>query len=160
MRVPPELYQIETSLTQRFPSLSPAQQPGLALWVYGTILAQSACQSAVNTALLFLGAWDTMRQRLREWLYHGQDKAAPCQTQLEVSTCFAPLLRWILDWWHPQAIALTIDASLLGDQVSALVVSVLYRGSAIPLAWHILPANRPGGQVLSLLRGLQLAQRR
>jgi len=39
-------------------------------------------------------------------------------------------------------------------------VSVLYRGSAIPLAWHILPANRPGGQVLSLLRGLQLAQRR
>jgi hypothetical protein len=52
MRVPSELYQIETSLTQRFPSLRPAQQRGLALWVYGTILAH--CQSAVITALLFL----------------------------------------------------------------------------------------------------------
>jgi len=160
MRVPPELYQMETLLAQRFPTLRPAQQRGLALWVYGTILAQSACQSAVITALLFLGAWDTTRQRLRDWLYDGQDKAAPCHTQVEVSTCFAPLLRWVLSWWQAQELALAIDATLHGDQVTALVVSVLYRGSAIPVAWHILPANQPGawmGPILRLLRLLRPA---
>jgi hypothetical protein len=160
MRVPPELYQIETTLTQRFPSLRPAQQRGLALWVYGTILAQSACQSTVITALLFLGAWDSIRGRLRDWLYDGQDKAAPCHTQVEVSTCFAPLLHWLLSWWQAHDLALAVDATLHGDQVTALVVSVLYRGSAIPVAWSILPANQPGawmGPILHLLRLLRPA---
>ena len=155
MRVPPELYQIETTLTQRFPSLRPAQQRGLALWVYGTILAQSACQSAVITALLFLGTWDTIRGRLRDWLYDGHDKAAPCHTQVEVSTCFAPLLRWLLSWWQSHELALAIDATLHGDQVTALVVSVLYRGSAIPVAWCILPANQPGAWMAPILRLLR-----
>jgi hypothetical protein len=156
MRVPPELYQMETTLTQRFPNLRPAQQRGLALWVYGTILAQSACQSAVITALLVLGAWDTIRQRLREWLYDGTDKAAPCQTQVEVAHCFGPLLRWLLDWWQTDYLALAVDATLHGDRVTALVVSVLYRGSAIPIAWCILPANQPGAWMSPILRLLRL----
>jgi hypothetical protein len=46
MRVPAELYQIQTTLAQYLTPLRPAQQRGLALWVYGTILAHSACQSA------------------------------------------------------------------------------------------------------------------
>jgi hypothetical protein len=160
MRVPPELYQIETTLSQRFPSLRPAQQRGLALWVYGTILAQSACQSAVITALLFLANWDALRQRLREWLYDGQDKAAACRSQVEVATCFAPLLAWLLDWWQAHDLALAVDATLHSDQITALVVSVLYRGCAIPVAWCILPANQPGawmGPILRLLRLLRPA---
>lgn len=31
-----------------------------------------------------------------------------------------------------------------GEQLVALVVSVLYRGSALPVAWVILPGNAPG----------------
>jgi hypothetical protein len=158
MRVPPELYQMETTLAQRFPNLRSAHQRGLALWVYGAILAQSACQSAVTTALLTLGRWDTIRQRLREWLYDGPDKAAPCQSQVEVSRCFAPLMSWLLSWWQANQIALAVDATLHGDRVTALVVSVLYRGSAIPVAWHILPANQPGAwmsPILQLLRQLR-----
>ena len=39
----------------------------------------------------------------------------------------------------------------------ALVISVLYRGSAIPVAWHILPANKKGpwhSPILDLLHQL------
>lgn len=54
MRVPPALYQIERTLSQQFPTLRPTHQRGLSLWVYGTILAQSACQTAVIAALLTL----------------------------------------------------------------------------------------------------------
>jgi hypothetical protein len=144
MRVPAELYQIQTTLAQYLTPLRPAQQRGLALWVYGTILAHSACQSAVLTALLTLGRFHTIRQRLREWLMDGADKAAPCATQVTVSTCFAPLMRWVLAWWQGRDLALALDATLHGATSTALVLSVLYRNTAIPVAWHILPAQQPG----------------
>ena len=159
MRYPPEWYQMEHTIATHFPSLRPAQQRGLALWVYGTILAQSACQDAVIAALLTLGAWHGLRQHLREWLYDGEDKAAPCHTQVDVTLCFAALLRWLLSWWQGQQLALAIDATAHGDRVVALVVSVLYRGSAIPVAWQVLPANTPGAWMPHLLRLLHLIWR-
>ncbi|MBI4297138.1 MAG: transposase [Chloroflexi bacterium] len=156
MRLPREWYQMEQAIAQHLPELRPAQQRGLTLWVYGAILAQSACQNAVIAALLAVGPWHSLRQHLREWLYDGQDKAAPCQTQLDVPPCFAPLLKWLLSWWQGPQLALAIDATLHGDRVAALVVSVLYRGSAIPVAWQILPANKKAPWLPSILTLLQL----
>lgn len=158
MHVPSALYQITTQLTQQFPSLRPAQQRGLALWVYGTILAHSACQTAVIAALLPLGSYAALRQTLREWLYDGADKAAPCQTAVVVDACFVDLVRWVLQWWQGRELALAVDATLHHKQVAALVVSVLYRGCAIPIAWHILPANQPGAWINPILRLLRLVR--
>ena len=90
MRFPQECYQMKTIIGQYLDHLRPAQRRGLVLWVYGTLLAHSACQSAVVTALLALGIWPTLRQHLREWLYDGADKAAPCRSQVAVEACFAP----------------------------------------------------------------------
>lgn len=144
MRYPIECYQMLATIEHHFPDLRASQQRGLALWVYGVILSKSATQSAVIAALSTLGAFYTLRQYLREWLLDGPDKATPCHTQLEVTRCFAPLLRWLLSLWQCRELALAIDATAHGEQTVALVISVLYRGSAIPLAWQILPANRPG----------------
>ena len=58
----------------------------------------SACQNAVASALTIRGNWNNLRQYLREWLYDGGDRARPCKTELDVSLCFAPLLRWVLAW--------------------------------------------------------------
>src|SRR5579884_2773975 len=84
--------------------------------------------------------------------YDGADKAAPCHTQLDVAACFAPLLGWVLRWWRGDSLALAVDATPQGDRWVALVVSVLYRGCAIPVAWHVLPANRRGAWMGPLLR--------
>jgi hypothetical protein len=157
MRFPSEWYQMQQSIAHYFPTLRPAQQRGLTLWVYGAILAQSACQNAVISALAAVGFWPIVRQRLREWLYDGPDKARPCNTRVEVALCFAPLLRWLLSWWQGNHLALAIDATLHGDRVCALVISVLYRGNAIPVAWQILPANEKGpwlSPILDLLHPL------
>jgi hypothetical protein len=97
----------------------------LALWVYGTLLAQRACQKAVMTAWLTRGGWHTVRQRLRAWLDDGADKAAPCRPQVEVSGCCAPLLRWVLAWWQGATLALALDATAHGEGGVALVLSVL-----------------------------------
>lgn len=158
MRFPAGSYQIPALLAQHLGPLSPAQRRALAWWVLGVVLAQSACQSAVVTALLPLGGrFDGVRQYLREWLYDGSDKAAPNHTQVAVETCFAPLLRWVLTWYTavaPRRVALALDATLLGDRLAVLVISVLYRGCAIPVAWAVLPANRKGAwlpRILGLL---------
>jgi hypothetical protein len=160
MHAPPELYQMERALAEHLPLLRPAQRRGLALWVCGAVLARSACQSAVITALLVRGRYDALRQRLREWLYDGADRAAPCATQLAVEGCFAPLLAWVLRWWQGRELALAIDATAHGERLVALVISVLYRGAAIPVGWTILPGNTPGpwlGPILRLLRLLRPA---
>ena len=156
MRFPREYYQMYQAIEHPFPDLRPAQQRGLVLWVYGTILARSACQNSVIAALLAIGRWQSLRQYLREWLYDGKDKAAPCRTQVEMKLCFAPLLRWLLSWWTGEQLALAIDATTHRDRVSAVVVSVLYRSSAIPVAWHILPGNRPGPWIAPTLHLLSL----
>ena len=141
MRLRTECYRIHETLREHLPTLRPAQHRGLALWVYGTLLAQSACQHAVISALAGVGSWHTVRPALREWLYDGADKAAPCAPQVAVAPCFGALLRWVLAWWQGPTLALAVDATAHQDRVVALVVSVLYRGSAIPVAWHIRPTR-------------------
>ena len=160
MRLPREAYPIQTAVETHLPVLSPAQQQGLSWWVYGTLVAGSACQDAVVTALEpVVGAAGTgaLRQRLREWLYAGADKAAACRAEVAVTSCFAPLLGWVVSWWQGTTLPLALDATALSDRVVVLSISVLYRGSAIPVAWHVTAANRPGawlGPILDLLAAL------
>lgn len=156
MRCPREWYQMQATIAAHLPHLRPAQRRGLAWWVYGAILAQSACQSAALAALPVFGAGAGARQALREWTYAGADKGAPRHTQLDVAACFAPLLRWALRWWRGDSLALAVDATPPGDRWVALVASVLYRGCAIPVARHPLPANQPGAWPPHLLRLLRL----
>ncbi len=149
MLLPPEFYPLHDQIRKYLPHLLPAQQKGLALWVGATLKASSGCQNAVLGVLLILGyAWHTMRQYLREWLYDGADRAAPCATQLDVTTCFAPLLRWVLDWWEGTELTLAIDphpeGTRKGEELVALVISVVYRGCAVPVAWRLKPGGQKG----------------
>ena len=64
--------------------------------------------------------------------------------QLEVEACFAPLLRWILAWWEGTELTLAVDPTAKGGALVALVVSVVCRGLAMPVAWHIKTGGQPG----------------
>ena len=125
MRLPAECYRIHELLGTYLPSLRPAQHRGLARWVSGTLLAQSAGQNALISALAGVGPWHTVRQALREWLYDGADKAAPCAPQVAGAPCFVALLRWVLTWWQGQTLALAVDATAHQDRLVAFAVSVL-----------------------------------
>ena len=82
---------------------------------------------------LYPGQLAQPAQYLREWLYDGSDRARPCKTQLEVSICFVSLLRWVLAWWRSERLALAVDPTSKKDDSVAIVISVLYRGCAIPV---------------------------
>jgi hypothetical protein len=145
-------------LTETFlPQLRPAQQRGLAEWVAGVLAAESGCEQAVLTGLETLGVpAEAARARLREFLRDGADRAAPCAISLEVEACFAPLLAWVLTWWVGDTVPLAIDATALRDRQVVLAISVLYRGSAIPVAWVVLPHRGKGAWLPHLERLLAL----
>ena len=156
MRLPSECYQMQQTVQQHIPHLRHSQITGLVLWVYGTILARSSCQNAVATALSVMGNYNSLRQYLREWLYDGQDRAKPCRVQLDVRSCFVPLFRWVLSLWQSDRLVLAIDPTMRADQMNSIVISVVYRSCAIPVAWHILPANRPGEWIAPVVDLLKL----
>lgn len=151
MRLPAPCYPLDQTIAAQFPDLRPAQRRGLVLWVYGAVLAKSACEAAVVTALCGLGRYYTVRQYLREWLRDGTAKRRPCQTELPSTACFLPLFRWLLSLWQGRELMLAIDVTTHQDRLTAIVVSVLYRSRALPVAWHILPGNRPGAFLPPLL---------
>ncbi len=80
------------------------------------------------------GSAGTTRPYWREWLRDGADRAAPCRVQREVESGFAPRLRWVLAGWQGPKLTLAIDPTAKDETLVALVVGVVYRGLALPVA--------------------------
>jgi hypothetical protein len=124
------------------PHLSKPQAAVVAVWSLGKVLARSGALSAVSAVLA--PGWErkpnTVRHQLREWCYEAKAKRGQPRQELAVETCFAPLLAWGWSWWEGTQLALAVDATPLGQRFIVLVVSVVYRGCAIPVAWTVLPA--------------------
>lgn len=139
------LYEWTAEVSTHFPHLSKPQATVLALWSFGIVLAHRCTLSAVANALgpLLKTPYRTIRQRLREWYKAAPDKAGQQRRELDVTSCFAPLLAWILERWPCPQVALALDATTLSDRLTVLSLSLVYRGSAIPVAWKVLQGNTP-----------------
>jgi hypothetical protein len=87
-----------------FAHLSKPQIWGLVLWSAGIALAGSAGMTQISALLAFvLGQGEqTVFQRLREWYLDADQKSGSKRRDLEVTTCFAPLLRWVLRLWQSE----------------------------------------------------------
>jgi hypothetical protein len=160
------LYVWTRELTTAFTYLSKPQLKGLAEWSFGMTLARCC---SLSTVAAYLADWleqpeFSVRNRLREWylpaaLKAGSQRGGKRQN-LNVATCFAPLLGWLVRDWPQPRLALALDASPLGDRFALLAVSVLYRSCAAPVAWKILPATAKGSwkphwlNLLEVLRGV------
>lgn len=142
------LSQWEQTVSRHLPHLSRPQVVVLALWSYAMIVSKSCgtTSAALWLGELLGGSYDRWRQRLREWCYNAGEKKGQQRSEVVVVSCFAPLLRWILEWWAPgeQRLALALDASTLSDRFTVLAISVVYRGCALPVAWCVVPAGQAG----------------
>lgn len=127
-------------LSNRMPHLTMPQAVVLAMWSYGIAITQSCGRSKVTTflALLLRQKEGTVEQRLREWCYDAGDKRGQQRQELDVTTCFVPLLRWIVTMWSGTTMALAVDATSLKEHFVVLSISVVYRGCGIPVAWTVL----------------------
>lgn len=139
----PALRQWTKVVDKRFPHLSKPMVACLALWSLGIIVARSCSLTAIAWALAsILGQkFDALRERLRDFYREASAKAGTQRAELDLNTCWAPWLSWVLDGWHGKQVALALDATTLGQKFTVLAISVLYRGCAVPVAWKILPAT-------------------
>ena len=97
------------------------------------------------------GHYETVRRELREWTYDDADRIRSWGpgTEVDAAACFPELLRWVLDLWTPgggdsateTSLVLALDPTHPRDAWVALVVSVVYREQAIPVAWHVVKAD-------------------
>ena len=141
------LYQWSELVTSRFRELSRAECAVLAWYSFGMILARASGVSAIALVLaVHLGRrFNTVRQRLRELYQPAHVKSGRGRRDLDVTLCFAPLLRWITSGWTDRHLVVALDPTHVGDRFIVLAVSVVYRGCAIPVAWHVVAAQERGG---------------
>lgn len=138
----------ENTVIHHMPHLSKPQAVVLALWSFGIVMAQTCGLSSVAVCMgLILGQREnTVRQRLREWYWGCDEKKGEQRVTLDVTASFTPLVAWVFCWWEPteKRVALAMDATTLGDRFTVLVISIVYRGCAIPVAWTIVSATAKG----------------
>src|ERR1700719_4102283 len=105
MSRPLQLTSWKHELASRFPQLPDSVVFVLALYSFGMILGR-AC--GLTTVCLFLVkhlglAYFAVRKRLREFYLEAKAKSGVKsggkRLDFDVSTCFAPLLRWLLSLW-------------------------------------------------------------
>jgi hypothetical protein len=157
-RHPEAVYQWTQEITTHLPTLRPAHAAGLALWVVGMVVTRSCGLTAVSA---LLAAWqdrkeNTVRAQLREFYQEAAAKAGTRRQAVIVEPCFVGLLRWVLAGYAGPRLALALDATSLDDRFVVLVISVVYRSCAIPVAWAVLPAGEKGAWRAHWLRLLGL----
>lgn len=152
------LSQWTTCVSTNLPHLTKPQATVLALWSFGIACTRSCGRLTVATflALLLNRKAATLEQRLYEWCVDAPHKAGDKRDSLDVTLSFVPLLAWIVRLWSSDQIALTLDATSLGDRFVVLAICVVYRGCGIPVAWTILPAGKKRAWRREWLRMLRL----
>ena len=144
---------IET-VSSMLPKLSRPQAKVLAYWSFGMVLARSCGITLVCAALALQvdSSEQSLLQRLREWCYGAEDKKGKKRRDLDVSTCFGPLLQWILAWWPADEprLALALDATTFCETNDACwweagcieAVLLPWRGK-----WWALSKREPGSRI-------------
>ncbi len=76
---------------------------------------------------------NTVRQRLKEWYQEAEAKTGKKRSSLDVSSCFAPLMRWVISLLprNIEQIALALDATSISDKF--VVLSLNMRAGRM---WH------------------------
>lgn len=148
MSHPEELKRLNAEIASHLTHLSKTMIYVLALYVLGMVILRHCGQVQIAT---FLGELlhrkpETMKGRLRELTYEAPKKRGEKRHELTVSTCFSPLLSWVLAKFDSEnrQLVLALDATYLGDRFVILVVSVVVAGTAIPVAWHIQHGDQKG----------------
>lgn len=158
MPPPGQLTQWQELLRENLPQLSRPQLVVLAMFSFAVASIGHCGLTSVATylALLLEAPFGRLRQRLREFYKPAVAKSGRSRRDLDVSCCFAALLGWCSRLSRSNRLALALDATTLSDRFTILTISVLYRATAIPVAWSVLPGNCKGAWKPHWLRLLRL----
>ncbi len=135
-------------VSQQMNHLSLPQVAGLATWSFGMVMTKSSSLTQVSNFIAKINGEkpNTVRQRLKEWYQEAEAKTGKKRCSLDVSSCFAPLMRWVISLLprNIEQIALALDATNISDKFVVLSLNILLAGCGIPMAWCVVKASKPG----------------
>ena len=135
-------------VSYHLPHLSLPEVAGLATWSFGMVMTGSSSITRVSKFISRLNQEksNTVRQRLKEWYQDANSKKGKKRSSLDVTSCFVPLLKWILSMWSSEEkwLTLGVDTTNIGQNFTVLSLHVLYRGCGIPVAWKIIKGTEKG----------------
>jgi hypothetical protein len=125
MPCPDRLSQWSQEVSSAFGHLSKPQVWGWCSGVRGSRSReqQGSCTSVRLVSLVLEQKEQSVFQRLREWYLDASQKSGKKRRELDVASCFAPLLSWIVRLWEPghRQIVLVLDATTLGERLPHFV---------------------------------------
>ena len=110
----------------------------LLMLVTGIILAESSSPRRIAQALHQFGLSHAQEASIERQLRRIENDG-----RIRAETCVHPFAKHHLCLGKPQELVPIIDATTHTDKVFLLMVSVRYRGRALPLAWLVWAANTP-----------------
>ncbi len=135
-------------VSQQMNHLSLPQVAGLATWSFGMVMTKSSSLTQVSNFIAKINGEkaNTVRQRLKEWYQEASAKTGNKRCSLDVSSCFAPLMRWVISLLPRkiEQIALALDATSISDKFVVLALNIMLAGCGIPMAWCVVKASEPG----------------
>jgi len=135
-------------VSQQMNHLSLPEVAGLATWRFGMVMTKSSSLTKVSNFIAKINGEkpNTVRQRLKEWYQEAEAKTGKKRCSLDVSRCFAPLMRWVISLLprNIEQIALALDATNISDKFVVLSLNILLAGCGIPMAWCVVKASEPG----------------
>jgi Transposase DDE domain len=140
------LYQWTQEIDKHFGGMGRWQIIGLALFSYGVVLAESCRLNRVARALTGGRGTASLERRLERWL---------ANDRWRMEAQWLGWVGWVMSRWGQQALLLLVDETKLSDHVAVMVISLYYRGSALPLVWRAYrPSAYPTEGQVELLRQL------
>jgi hypothetical protein len=109
------------------------QVMGLALFSLGVVLARSCQLMVVAEELAFAGKADSVQRRLKRLI---------ANAHIEMELIFPYWIEWVLTSVVGRELDFLVDETKLGQRIGVMMVSLAYRGRAIPLIWRCYRANQ------------------
>jgi hypothetical protein len=105
----------------------------LAMMVAGIVTGRNAQLSAVSSEILVAAKEKSIEMRLRRWVKH---------SQVDVEVVYMPFVRQILEALASTGLILVMDGSQAGRGCMVLMVGVLYKKRALPIAWVVYKGKK------------------
>lgn len=105
----------------------------LAMMVAGIVTGRNAQLSAMSSEILVAAKEKSVEMRLRRWVKH---------SQVDAEVVYMPFVRQILEALASQGLVLVMDGSQAGRGCMVLMVGVLYKKRALPIAWLVYKGKK------------------
>jgi len=100
----------------------------LAMMITGIVMGRNAQLSAMSAEVPVAAKEKSIEMRLRRWVKH---------TKIEVEAVYMPFAQHILQALASAPLVLVMDGSQIGRGCMVLMVGVLYKKRALPIAWVV-----------------------